>query len=100
MPGDDKTTNTVLDAELVDLHGDVFDANALRIAVGVWNADSKCACLGVMRTGCPCSRCHGHGWYAETVEGTEDSYPGPDYLERYCDCADGAKLRERDGGKP
>lgn len=57
--------------------------------------ETRCPCPGVMRAGCPCSRCHGHGWYTETIEGTEND-PVPDYRERYCDCEDGKKLSERE----
>lgn len=50
-----------------------------------------CKCPGVTRTGCPCPLCHGAGWYPEQIDGTEY-----DYREKYCDCADGKKLRERE----
>lgn len=91
MTSDDKPSASVLTAEIADIHGDIIDAGALRIAADAWNADSPCTCPGVMRTGCPCSRCHGSGWYPEAIDGDEYGYN-----ERYCECADGVKLCERD----
>lgn len=52
---------------------------------------SKCFCPGVMRVGCPCSRCHGTGWYAQG-SATSDG----DYDELYCECGDGDALRIRE----
>lgn len=51
-----------------------------------------CTCPGVGGEGCPCGRCHGSGWYPHVL--ADD-----DYLEAYCDCEAGKRLRERDGGK-
>ena len=56
-----------------------------------------CTCDGVRGDGCPCSKCHGAGWYPYIIPGTEHYYPGPDWREMYCDCLAGQKLRERDG---
>lgn len=53
---------------------------------------SRCFCPGVLKKGCPCSRCHGHGFYNDTVivNGCED------YLEKYCSCDDGHARRKAD----
>ncbi len=58
-------------------------------------SDTTCSCPGVMRTGCPCDKCHGTGWYAETVivNGCED------YDEKYCDCKDGVRLKIIESGR-
>lgn len=78
-----------------DACGDIIERETWRRAAQDFNElaneREKCACPGVLRKGCPCSRCHGTGWYPESIEGDEYGYN-----ECYCDCDDGKRLRERD----
>lgn len=57
---------------------------------------SACTCPGIMRTGCPCGRCHGAGFSHEMTGSDEDGTT--DFVEIYCACADGDRLRVRDVG--
>jgi len=52
-----------------------------------------CPCPGVSRTGCPCPRCHGTGWYA-VGRGNPDQWGVEDYDEVYCECPDGRRRKE------
>lgn len=82
----------IVDAVRNDTKVGVDDYTLLIMAQYLVELDRQsCMCPGVMRTGCPCSRCHGSGWYPEAIEGAEY-----DYRECYCDCVAGKALRERE----
>ncbi len=55
---------------------------------------NTCPYPGVTRTGCPCDKCHGTGWYPETQEVVSQPEREEDYDEVYCDCPAGVALRK------